>query len=257
MKLSQLAAQMYTVRDHLQDSSAFARSIERLKSIGYPAVELIPSETVSDADMARICREAAMKIVSAHVTGQVIIQRPEEVIAKMQTLGAEIAVYAFPAGVDMSSCSEVERLADRLSESAEGLRRAGMVLAYHNHAMEFCRSGEELAFDVLRTRAPALSFELDGYWVQYAGMNPEQWIQKLGGRLVSFHLKDFGVSPRHGEPPFMTEVGNGSLDFRAITSSAEAAGCRRFIVEQDITPGDPFASLEQSFRYIQKELVAS
>jgi sugar phosphate isomerase/epimerase len=55
----------------------------------------------------------------------------------------------------------------------------------------------------------------------------------------------------------MTEVGNGSLDFRAITSSAEAAGCRWFIVEQDITPGDPFASLEQSFRYIQKELVAS
>jgi sugar phosphate isomerase/epimerase len=257
MKLSQLAAQTYTVRDHLHDSSAFARSIERLKSIGYPAVELIPSETVSDAEIVGICRNAGMRIAAAHVTGQLVIQRPAEVIAKMATLGADIVVYGFPAGVDMSSRADVERLADKLNGSAATLHEAGVVLAYHNHALEFCRSGEELAIDVLRAGAPGLSFELDSYWLQYAGINPEQWIQKLGDRLVSFQLKDFGVSPRHGEPPFMTEIGNGNLDFRAIIPAAEAAGCRWFIVEQDVTPGDPFASLEQSFRYLQKELVAS
>ena len=35
MKISQVGAQLYTVRDHLKGSPAFARTIERLKAIGY------------------------------------------------------------------------------------------------------------------------------------------------------------------------------------------------------------------------------
>ena len=110
--------------------------------------------------------------------------------------------------------------------------------------------------DVLRTRAPGLSFELDGYWVQYGGMSPNRWISELGDKLVSFHLKDFGVASKHGEPPIVTEVGQGNLDFHALVSHAEDVGCQWFIVEQDVTPGNPFDSLERSFRYVRKELVA-
>jgi hypothetical protein len=38
-------------------------------------------------------------------------------------------------------------------------------------------------------------------------------------------------------------------------AAAERVGCEWFIVEQDVTPGDPFDSLERSFRYVQSELV--
>jgi len=71
------------------------------------------------------------------------------------------------------------------------------------------------------------------------------------------HLKDFGVAPKHGGPPFMTEVGQGNLDFRSLVADAEKGGCRWFIVEQDFTAGDPFDSLEISFRYVRDELAAS
>ena len=40
MKNSQVAAQLFTVRDYLLDPSAFAQTIKRLKAIGYSAVEL-------------------------------------------------------------------------------------------------------------------------------------------------------------------------------------------------------------------------
>jgi sugar phosphate isomerase/epimerase len=255
MNYSQLAVQLYTVRDYLQDSSAFARTVQRLKAIGYPAVELILSETVTDEEIAKICGEAGVKIASAHVPGPLLLERPEEIVKKMRILDAELAVYPFPAGVNLSSRAEVEGLADRLERSAQVLRRSGLTLAYHNHAIEFVRLGDEVALDVIRTRAPSLSFELDGYWVQYSGMSPQLWIRKLGSKLVSFHLKDFGGASKHGEPPFPAEVGQGNLDFPALVSDAEREGCRWFIVEQDITPGDPFDSLEQSFRYIQKELL--
>lgn len=170
MKLSQVGAQLYTVRDHLQGPPAFTRSIQRLKAIGYAAVELIASETVSDPDIAKICAEAGVAVAAAHVPGKLLLERPAAIVEKRQTVGAEIAVYPFPAGVDLSSRPEVERLADQLERAAEVLRGAGLTLAYHNHAREFFRFDRERVYDVLRQRAPGLAFELDAYWAQYGGL---------------------------------------------------------------------------------------
>ena len=154
MNSSQLAVQLYTVRDHLLNAPAFARTIERLKAIGYLAVELIPSQAVSDEEVAEICNQAGVKVIAAHVPGQAVLEQPEAIVKKLQAVGANLAVYAFPAGVDLSSRTEVERLAHRLEQSAQALKQAGLTLAYHNHAMEFFRLGNELAFDVLRKNAP-------------------------------------------------------------------------------------------------------
>jgi sugar phosphate isomerase/epimerase len=255
MKISQVGAQLYTVRDHLRDATAFANTIDRLKGFGYCAVELIHSETVSDHEIAKICGAAGVAVAAAHIPGEIIIERPEAVVEKLKVVEAQIGVYAFPRGVDFESRLEVERLADGLEESASFLKREGLTLAYHNHAMEFARVGKERVYEVIRSRASGLSFELDAYWVQYAGMNPERLVRDLGDKLVSLHLKDFGVASKYGEVPFMTEVGEGNLDFRTLIADAERGGCQWFIVEQDITPGDPFDSLEGSFRYVRDELI--
>ena len=255
MNISQVGAQLYTVRDHLQDGSAYARTIERLKRIGYAAVELIHSNTVSDEEIAKICTEAGVTVAAAHVPAKMIIEDPDVVAEKMRVVGSKLAVYPFPAGVDFSSRFEVEQLAHQLEKNAGVLREAGLTLAYHNHAMEFCRLDDELVYDLIRRIAPGLSIELDAYWVQYAGMSPQRWINELTGKLISLHLKDFGVASKHGVSPFMTEVGQGNLDFRALIPAAEGAGCQWFIVEQDITPGDPFESLERSFDYVRSKLL--
>ena len=257
MKINQVGAQLYTVRDHLDGYAKFERTIERLKAIGYSAVELIHSDSVSDREIAKICGAAAVTVAAAHVPGKLIIENPAAVAEMLKTVGSKIAVYAFPAGVDFSSRPDVERLAYQLQESAAVLGEAGLTLAYHNHATEFFRLEGELVYDLIRRLAPGLSIELDVYWVQYAGMNPERWIQSLAGKLISLHLKDFGVVSKHGQPPVMAEVGHGNLDFPRLVEEAERAECQWYIVEQDITPGDPFDSLAKSFRYVSEKLVAA
>jgi len=47
------------------------------------------------------------------------------------------------------------------------------------------------------------------------------------------------------------EVGSGSIDFPAIFKAADAAGVENYFVEQDQTPGDPIASLRQSYDYLK------
>ena len=48
------------------------------------------------------------------------------------------------------------------------------------------------------------------------------------------------------------EVGSGGLDFPAILKAAASAGVSHLFVEQDQTPGDPIASLKQSYDYLSK-----
>jgi sugar phosphate isomerase/epimerase len=183
------------------------------------------------------------------------LEDPKAIVEKLQTVGAKLGAYAFPGGVDLSSADQVNRLADQLQNAATVLAGSGLILAYHNHAMEFSRIDGQLVYEILHNRAPGLAFELDTYWAQLGGVNPERWIQKLGSKLVSLHMKDYGVPAKHNDPPFMAEVGHGNLDFPALVAEAEKVGCPWFVVEQDFTPGNPFDSLEKSFRYVKEKLV--
>jgi sugar phosphate isomerase/epimerase len=131
------------------------------------------------------------------------------------------------------------------------MREAGLVLTYHNHAMEFQRLDGKLALDWLyeKTDARHMQGEIDTYWVQHGGGDPVAWCRKLNRRLPLIHLKDYTVIS--GRPSF-APVGSGNLDMPAIVSAADAAGCEWFIVEQDDCYGaDPFEALAQSYRYLE------
>jgi sugar phosphate isomerase/epimerase len=71
--------------------------------------------------------------------------------------------------------------------------------------------------------------------------------------LPLLHIKDYALN--EDSTARFAEIGHGILDFKTIIATAEASGCEWFIVEQDKCPGDPFKSLEMSFRYISDNLV--
>ena len=77
------------------------------------------------------------------------------------------------------------------------------------------------------------------------------WCRKLTGRLPLLHMKDTAYI---GDKPMMTEIGNGNLEWKEIVKAADEAGCKWYIVEQDVCPASPFDSLKQSYEYIKSEL---
>ena len=44
----------------------------------------------------------------------------------------------------------------------------------------------------------------------------------------------------------------GVIDWTRVLRAAESAGVKHYYVEQDQTPGDPLASLRQSYGYLSK-----
>lgn len=258
MKIEQVAAITWTIRDFVTTADAFRESMKKLADIGYKAVQVSsrpPKDEMSDAEIAAACNEAGLVICATHEHSKVVLNEPEKVVETLKNLGCKYTAYPFPMEIDFTSESVVTEFISKLDKSGAVLRDAGQVLTYHNHANEFYKLGGKTILSRIYDESDPqnLQAEIDTYWVQLGGGCPLKWCESLKGRLPLLHMKDVGV--REGNAPIMHEIGYGNLDFKAIIAAAEASGCEWFIVEQDECPNDPFESLKMSFDFIKANLI--
>lgn len=257
MKISQVSAITYTIRDHIQSADGFKESCRKLSDIGYQAIELasVPPEAMSAEEIVATCKEFGLKITGTHEDLATTLDAPETLIDRVKTLGCEYIIYAYPHDTDFSCPQSRKSLVERLNKAGEVYKKAGITLLYHNHALEFFKVDGKPALDYIldETDPDLVEAEVDTFWIQKGGDNPVEWCQKLKGRLPFLHIKDMTVY--EGNDSTMGEIGSGNLDFKKIIAAAEQSGCTGFVVEQDVCPGDPFVSLKKSFDYIKSNLV--
>ena len=250
MKLNQIGFQLYTCRDLLSDSAAIAKTFKRLRSIGYTTVETCGT-SVSDEELGKIIKAEGLTCASAHQNPAAIRNTPEIVAENLNQLGCQIVAYPYPADVDFGSLESIQTLVTDLQHSGDVLRKLGKTLCYHNHQQEFRKlDGKTILEQIYKgTSLEALQGELDIYWVQYGGGDVKAMCERLKGRLPIIHLKEYHITSEN--VPKFCELGAGTLDIPGIITASEKSGCKWFIVEQDVCPGDPVDSLEQSFRYLE------
>jgi len=256
MKITQVAAQLYTCRDTLKDAAGVVKTLTRLRKIGYTAVQASGIGPIPDEELARIFADTGLICCSTHESSAAILASPEKIIDRLRVLGCDITAYPFPDGFDLSSRESVDKLIAKLQHAGEVLAQAGKILCYHNHNAEFRKLDGKVLLDLIYdgTSRTALQGEPDTYWVQYGGGDNIAWCRRLAGRLPIIHLKDYMTTSEN--KPHYCEIGAGVLDFKGIVAAAEASGCKWFSIEQDTCPGDPVDSLAASFRYIQENLVS-
>lgn len=256
MKLSQVAFQLYTVRDYLKTPGEIKRTLRLVKKIGYPAVQASGLGPIDDKELLAMIEGEGLVLCATHEGSDLIRKEPQKVVEKLQRLRCKYTAYAWPAGVDWTKPGDVESLIIDLDRAGAVLREAGQALAYHNHAIELIPWQGATALDYIyaKTDPQNLQGEIDTYWIQHGGGDPVAWCRKLAGRLPLLHIKDYTMTPAN--KPDFAAIGSGNLNFPAIIAAAEEAGCEWFIVEQDTTPGDPFDAAKQSFDYIAANLVS-
>lgn len=252
MRSEQIALQLWTVRAYLKDAPSFAASMARVREIGYRYVQMSGQGPISPAELRRICDGEGITICATHEDAKSIVESPQQVIDTLGTLGCKDTSYAYPH-VPLVTEADVTALAEALNRAGEALYRAGIRLTYHNHAIEFKKSGSRTLLEILyaETDPRFVRAEIDVYWVQAGGGDPVAWCERLRGRLPLVHLKDYGVSAEN--QPRMAELGHGNLDLPRIVAAAEASGSEWFIVEQDRDfEVDAFESARQSLAYLRE-----
>lgn len=259
-----LGFQLYTLRSVMSPEKARA-SLQAVADIGYREIETLRA---LHGLALPLCKEFGLKPVSGHyetglVTGNEAAWFPkgkpmswDKAIEDAKAAGLKFMVIPY-IRPDERSPEMFKKVADDLNKAGEQVTKAGMRLIYHNHAFEFGPGpGGVRPIDVLlQTDAKYVGLELDVFWVAVAGEDPLEWMKRLKGRLPVLHLKDRGPgTPKqfaeNVSPAAFREVGNGTLDFKAILKLAPQVGVEHYHVEQDQTAGDPVEALRASYEYL-------
>jgi sugar phosphate isomerase/epimerase len=169
-------------------------------------------------------------------------------------LGQKYMVVAYLMPDERKSLDDYKKIAADLNKAGETCKKAGIQLCYHNHDFEFQALEGTLPFDILmnQTDSNLVKTELDLYWAVKANQPPLDLFKKYPKRIELWHVKDMDNT----EKKFFTEVGNGTIDFKAIFKAHKQSGMKHFFVEQDQCPGSPFDSIEKSIGYIKGNLLS-
>lgn len=255
--------QLYTLRKQIpQDVKGI---IEQVAKAGYKEVETYGYNAKDgywglDAKaFKQLLKNNGLQSPSGHFVIDDFITTGNQDVLKKQIEGAAAInnryfTVAYLNEKIRTSLEDYKKITARLNEAAALCKKSGLKLAYHNHAFEFDKheggvTGYELMLN--GTDRSLISFEMDLYWVVRSGNDPVALFNKYPGRFPMWHVKDMDKT----NSGINTEIGKGSIDFKAIYKHAKQAGLQHLIVEQENFAIDPYVSIKQSFDYVSRELI--
>lgn len=267
--------QLWTVRDALE-----ANEIQTLKAvarIGYRELELYELPR-APADFKLRCNDVGLRVVGCHVYLQSLDDPKTLDVAR--ELGLQYLIVVFPTlraigSKDISNLSVGELTplyekitaddyrwnAEQFNRHGAVVKRAGIQLGYHNHAVDLKQFGDDSALDLLiqGTDPSLVVFEMDCGHVIHAGADPVRYLQKYPKRIQLLHLKDlkpgFGVSSSIDteEKDVNAELGGGVIDWPHLFTVARRGHITHYFVEHE-GPMDhpPLESIADSLNYLRR-----
>jgi sugar phosphate isomerase/epimerase len=252
---ARIGVELYTLRNEMPAKDA--EVLKEISQIGYREVE---GDYPTLTRIASKLKSLQLNPISCHIPVGAIDGKGdtplEKIFADLKGLGTQYAVvpYIMP---DQRTAAILASFGDKMNKAGELAKKSGLQLCYHNHAFEWGPMNGKRAYEVMfgNTDPKLVQFEVDVFWLSVGGVDPVHFLEQHAGRVPLLHLKDKAQGQKVQFNENVTketfkEVGNGSLDFPAILKTAEKIGVKHYFVEQDQTPGDPVASLKQSFTYL-------
>lgn len=239
-----LAVQLYSLRDAImQDLDGV---LNNLAAIGYAGVE--PYGGIDYKRAAPLIKSLGLEVPSMHANPPVgDDEGPVLEMANAYGLKSIIAPWRPPE--DFTTADGVKRTADLLNQANKVAQANGFSYGYHNHWFEFEPVEGRTAYDILRENLdPAVTLQVDTYWVQVAGHDATALVRDLGSRAPLLHIKD---GPAVRDEP-MTAVGEGVMDVAGIVK-AGGSNTEWLIVELDRCATDMMTAVEKSYHYMVKE----
>ncbi|MBQ2841446.1 MAG: sugar phosphate isomerase/epimerase [Clostridia bacterium] len=271
MKLP-VAVQLYSVRDEMEKD--FYGTIQKMKDLGYDGVEFAGLFGEEPAKIKAFCEEIGIVPISAHVPYYDMLENPEKVLADYAEIGCKYVVVPYLTEECRPGTDGFDATVEGIRKIGEAAKSLGLQLLYHNHDFEFVTINGEYALDVLYSSVSEdlLKTEIDTCWVNVAGVNPAEYVEKYTGRSPVVHLKDFKKSgdklgklydligiddeteQEEEEDSFsFMPIGYGVQDIPAILAACENAGAEWVVVEQDSPAKNdtPLNSVKLSREYLK------
>ncbi len=249
-----IGVQLYTVRSLLA-KDPLPDILKQIHAIGYQEVEAFPAVYTHPAkELRHMIDDAGLSVPSGHFDYEGFAGK----LDYAKQLGLNWMVCPMLPKSQWATIDGFHTAAKQFNEWGKQVADLGMRFAFHNHDYEFKPYGDKTGYQILldETDPHLVFFEMDCYWVTQAGKDPVEMLHRLGHRVRLLHLKD----RKPGFPPsndmdkssaHFTEVGHGSINWKAVLDTARGMGIEYYFVEQDQTPGNPLDSIKSSYQYLR------
>lgn len=256
--------QLYSLRDQLPKDVKGV--IAKIAAAGYKEVETFGYSKkggfwgLDAKEFSALLKANGLTTASGHYgLNQFFVQgKTEDLESYIEAANITGQTYIVVPSIDgsvLKSESDFKKVSENLNKAAEICKKSGLKLGYHNHNFEWKPVDGTTFYDViLKESDPKLvHMEMDIYWVVRAGQDPAKILADHPGRYFACHLKDMDKT----NPKLNTEIGKGSIDFKAILRNAKLAGIKHYIVEQEnYIDIDPYKSIAESCIYTKNKLMA-
>lgn len=228
--------QLYTLRNELPDKAR--ELLQQLAEQGYSYIESYEGPdgiywNHSPKAFKEYLDGLGLKMISTHCD---VSKNFERKAADAASIGLKYLICPWVG--PQRSIDAYKKIAQQFNEMGTICKKNGIRFAYHNHDYSFKpMDGQFPQAVLLKETDPALvDFEMDLYWINYAGQDPLQWITNNPNRFKLCHVKDKSRAPYPKEGYLSVDLGTGSIDFKKILPKAVLQGMEYLIVEQEFYP---------------------
>lgn len=249
--------QIYTVRDFMGSREELETTLKKIKDIGYDSVQAWTPNFMTHIEFKTLLDDIGLETCSSGGDYEKMLEDPrniQDAIEQAKIFDVKyISIGTLPEEM-RESLDGYRQYTKNLNKISAELKKEGLKLLYHPHALEFFSLGEGLmGMDIIlgESDPDGLHFALDTHWLAAGGVNVVDWIYKVKGRMEIVHFKDYaivgGAVKIEDVHKQFAEVGEGNIDWPKVIKACNDIGVEFAIVEQDVCPGDPFDSLKISF----------
>ena len=258
--MTKFGAQLFTVRGDMQTAEGFRQTLQKVIDIGYKYVQVsgqgpeITAEEIADAlkQTGAIC---AVTHDRAFPFDQ-MLDNIDEIVRRHNLWNCNYVGLGSMSAEARKNPEAVEVFIEKANQVAAALKKHGKIFVYHNHDFEFqtLSNGKRIIDMLFEGFSKDVQFELDLYWVQKAGADPVEWIERAKGRMDVCHIKDMSVNAEREN--FMVPIGSGNMHWDAIVKALNDTGVKLTLVEIDKCPKDTLECLKDSYDFLIKKMPA-
>jgi sugar phosphate isomerase/epimerase len=246
--MGKIGLQLYTVRE--ETAKDFLGTIQKVAKTGYQGVEFAGYYGTPARRLKETLDGAGLVVAGTTVQWPVLEMGLEASIEYCRLIDCPAIICPWIDESTRQSLDDFKKIVDRFHYFGAKCAENGMRFLHHIHGFEFAQvSGTCLMDYMLEHCDPKLvNFEIDVYWVEHAGVDSVQFMEKHAGRCPYIHFKDTKDKQNFRD----TEIGEGAIDMPSIMRLGKAHQAEWFIVEQEAFDIPPMQSIEISLKNLKK-----
>ena len=248
-KIKKIGVQLFTIRKFIKTKEEMANTFKRIKGMGYDELYIN-----GGGDEYKLIVDSAknegLELIGTTYNLKTIMENTDDVLDNCRYSGSySVGIYK-----EVTYSKELyEKLCENINETGKIISQSGAKLLYNHHAREFCKMEDgKRGMEMLKslTNPQYLSFSLNTFWMQNAGVDIRHFISEFGGRIEILRMQDTDIAMDYlrGNAP----VGSGNMYWDGIIEVAQKANVKHYIVEDEKFLGNLFDALEKSSDFIHK-----